>query len=200
MLNKQRNTVKMLLESGSKLLLLVVMLLGLSACATEAKDPSTDVLKQPIDPSILAPTHEQAADIQSLATKGVKVFQVGATMMIILPSDQVFNPGSANLNTDYLSTLDSIANLMSTYDKEDVRVNAYTDNLLTKEMSQALSTRQAQVLTNYLWAKSTDSRLMYANGEGQLSPVAANNTQLGIEQNRRVVISFKFYPKLHEWD
>lgn len=194
----QRLTVKSWVLKSAKLLIPVSAALMLSACGQPTTTVNPDKAAA-IDPSILAPSKEQTADIQLLASKGVKVFQVGGSMMMVMSADRVFHPNSANLNPDYLSTLDTVASFMSTYDKEDVRVQAFTDNIATSKISKALSTRQAQVLINYLWSKGTDTRLMYANGVGHLSPVAANNSIWGMQQNRRVVIEFKFYPKVNGW-
>lgn len=169
-----------------KTLILLSAVLALSACAPK-------VHYKPAPNPTLAEIRDTY--IQELRDSGVQVIQLGETLRFVVPSDGVFNPGSANLIDNFRPTLKMLAHLMRTYDKVNVKVAAYTDNSETINHQQALTTRQAQVIASYLWAHGVDARLEYAVGYNRKNPVDSNGSDGGRHNNRRVEISFRFYPK-----
>ena len=96
--------------------------------------------------------------------------------------------------------LSEVARLIQTYDKVDVKISAYTDNQGKTPFLQGLTTRQAQVVSNYLWHHHIDTRLLYAVGYNRANPVDWNGSLLGQSYNRRVEISFRYFPKAKSYE
>ena len=141
---------------------------------------------------------ERTNDIHVLELNGAKVIRVGETVRVIIPSDRLFEPGTANLNeSGYLA---NTAHFISTLNTISIKVSAYSDTAnkvgAPGERKVALTSKQAEVVQSYLWSKGIDSRFIYAKGYGAKDAVAWNGTTLGRSFNRRVEISFNFYPFL----
>lgn len=130
-----------------------------------------------------------------LREKGVQVIQLGETLRIVLLSDYLFYPDSANIRRDYRKVLKTVVELINTYEMISIKVSGYTDNIGSIIKKQALTTRQAQVVARYLWALGVDARLTYARGYSLQNPVDWNGSFQGRHNNRRIEIYFRFYPK-----
>ncbi len=142
--------------------------------------------------------------IHALKGKGARVIKLGETVRIVVPTDNLFMYNSANLQSrGARSILKTAAKLMKTYQKVSVKVAAYSDNIPhrgPKHRKQALTTRQAQVVASYLWSRGIDARMVYAKGYSKRRSVAWNATGWGRTINRRVEISFRFYPSFKNYD
>lgn len=167
-------------------LMVVVLLILLSGCATKVTYRTVPL------PSL---AEKRALYIQQLRHDGVDVIKLGETFRFVLYSDDLFNPDSANLDDAFKPTLIVLAELMATYDKVDVAVAGYTDNSESQARGTALTTRQAQVVSNFLWERGIDARLISATGYNSKNAVDSNNTVEGRHNNRRVEVSFRFYPE-----
>ncbi|OGT52826.1 MAG: hypothetical protein A3F17_05395 [Gammaproteobacteria bacterium RIFCSPHIGHO2_12_FULL_41_15] len=164
-------------------IVIVAAMMGLSACA--GKIHYTVVPK--------TPAQIRAEYLNELRSDGVQVISLGETLRFVLSSDDLFNPGSANLKAGATGTLQTLARLVSTYDKVNIRIAAYTDNVGNAEQQRALTTRQAEVVSSFLWVQGIEARLEYAVGLGRAEPIASNSTSAGRHDNRRVEISFRYY-------
>lgn len=132
--------------------------------------------------------------IHELRKNNVQVIKLGQTMRVVLLSDYLFNPNSANIQTSYRPVLRTLARLMNTYVKVNVQIAGYTNRGYNVKREQALTTRQAQVVASYLWSRGIDARLEYAMGFNQKNPVGWNGSAVGRHFNRRVEVTFRFYP------
>jgi OmpA family len=146
--------------------------------------------KEPIVCSIT----ERNKTIAELISHGVKVIQVGESISLVFPSDTVFNPGSANLNSRYTPVLRAASRLIFCYEKMTVRISAYTDCTGSACRNDVLTQMQAQSIAKFLWCHGIDTRLLYAVGFGSRFPIASNATLFGRAQNRRVEICFRYIP------
>ena len=165
---------------------LAVAALFLAACAKtidyhRAFSPSVDALRH--------------AYLDELHDDGVQVIKLGETFRFVLFSGDLFNADSANFQQPYRPVLKTLAALMKTYDKVNVKVAAYTDNKGSVKRQQALTTRQAQVVASFLWSEGVDARLEYAMGYNRQNAVDWNGNAKGRFYNRRVEISFRYYPR-----
>jgi adhesin transport system outer membrane protein len=70
----------------------------------------------------------------------------------------------------------------------DIDVVGHTDSVGTEAYNQTLSERRAHAVKNYMMSEGIDSSLIDVMGEGELEPVATNQTDEGRAQNRRVEI------------
>lgn len=121
----------------------------------------------------------------------VEYTQVGETVRIIVFSDALFNPRSANIRD--CATLDRIAKLMLMLETMTAEVGAYTNSeqICNLGLNMALSKRQADVVAEYLWAKGLDTRIMVPRGYGDSQPLSRF---VGDAINRRIEIKFQYIP------
>lgn len=168
----------------------------LAGCASKPKVHYTPAKKQTIK-------QLRHGYIQSLRDNGVRVIKVGQTIHLIFPSDQMFHYNSANILASYRPVLSTAASLMHTYDKVSVQVAAFSDTkpraFGPSNRKKVLTTRQAQVVSNFLWSRGINARLIYAVGKGSKHPVARNNSYLS-SVNNRVEVTFRFYPRTKKYE
>lgn len=136
-----------------------------------------------------------AAIENQLEKKGVGVVQIGQTMRLIILSDALFNPHSANFQSKGPSILDTVAQLMIILQTTSAQVAGYTNTEYSEQINKALSARQAQVVVDYLWTRGIDARLMYAVGKGTKEPLVSA-TRKGGDLNHRIEIQFQYLPLL----
>ena len=135
--------------------------------------------------------------ICALRHQAVEVNRVGEDMQIIIPSDRLFMPISANFNPEYRSVLKTVGILLQCYNKVDVRIEGYTDCCGCEDRNKALSLTQANAVSRYLWEHGSDTRVLYTKGFGQLNPIANSDNYYGRARNRRIEIIFRDHP---HWD
>lgn len=133
----------------------------------------------------------------TLRHQAVQVIRAGEDMRVIIPSDRLFNPNSANFNQEYVAVLKAVGILMQCYDKMDVKVEGHTDCCGSTARNEKLSLAQANKVAKYLWEHGSDSRLLSTRGCGELQPIANSNHYYGRARNRRIEIIFRDYP---HWD
>jgi outer membrane protein OmpA-like peptidoglycan-associated protein len=181
----------MALMKSLKWMFLAVLALSLIACARSHPNYS-----------VVTPTVQtlRADHIGLLQRTGVQVVQQGQSMQLILPSDVLFAPRSANLVSRAYPMLARVGDLLPLYQTESIRVAAYTGNSMPHRFAHLLSERQAQSVTEYLWPKKLNAALIYAVGAGARHPIASNTAMAGQSVNRRVVISWRFYPVLQRYN
>lgn len=127
---------------------------------------------------------------------GVQVIRVGEDMRVIIPSDLLFKPYSANFKCDYLPVLDGLAQFMWCFDKIDGMVAGFTDCCGESQRNLMLSRLQAQKIGLYLWRKGIDTRLLHTKGFGMKYPIAKQSLKNfhGRARNRRIEITFRHLP------
>jgi intracellular multiplication protein IcmN len=181
------------MRSIIKLIMLVIFGVVLTGCA---KKPKPVFVPPPPKPTL---NQIRTFTIHRLEDNGVQVIHEGEDIRIVLRDDYLFVPDSANIRDSYKPVLSTVARLMRTYDKVNVNISAYLDSHNAKPFSNALSTRQAQVVSNFLWYHGIDARLLYAEGHNSLNPVDWNGSVEGRSYNRRVEISFRYFVKNTEY-
>lgn len=182
-----------ILKNIGKIISLVLISIGLFACASNAPQSEEKFVAPAQKPTL---TEVRANYIQQLKNKQVQVIHLGETIRIVILDDELFVAGSANLVPEYRDVLRTVTLLINTYETTEIKVSGYLDNQLPKDVSQALSARQAQVVLNTLRYYGVDTRFVYAMGYGEENPVAWNGDATGRSLNRRVEIYFQYYPKI----
>jgi outer membrane protein OmpA-like peptidoglycan-associated protein len=69
-----------------------------------------------------------------------------------------------------------------------IQIEGHTDNVGGENFNQTLSENRAAAVKNYLINNGVDASRLNSAGHGYSKPVAANDTETGRAQNRRVVI------------
>ncbi len=175
-------------------LLAAGMLMATTAIAAPAKTVA------PEKPVMLTNTVAQKLYTGYLKSQGVKIIHLGETVTLVYPSDQLFHYDSANMASSYKKIMQASADLLKTYSTVTVNVAAYSDDIQSGKRKHALTTRQSQVISSYLWSQGINTRMLVAKGYGHKSPIAVNWTGAGRSMNRRVVISFRYYPPYKSYE
>lgn len=114
-------------------------------------------------------------------------------LKIILTNEILFEPGKAELKSDYRFIIDSISGLVKGVENK-VQISGYTDNvpISTPEFPSnwdLSSARSLSVLKEMLKTdKGLDPKRFSAAGYGEYQPIASNTTAEGRKENRRVEI------------
>jgi len=123
---------------------------------------------------------------------GLEVRQDGEVIRIEVPSDKLFVPGTAQLQTDGYRILDEVAAaIQRTYPRQRVVVEAHTDDSLAANPTAAhlLTTAQAQAVFAQLVQRGRlPPRQLSVLAMGDNHPLASNATPAGKAKNRRIEI------------
>ncbi|NYT66488.1 OmpA family protein [Alcaligenaceae bacterium] len=107
---------------------------------------------------------------------------------VVLNADTFFDFDKATIKPEGRQILDQVASQVDTLNLETLIAVGHTDSIGTEQYNQGLSERRANAVKNYLVSKGIPADRIYAEGKGELNPVASNKTREGRAQNRRVEI------------
>lgn len=126
---------------------------------------------------------------KQLRSTGVRVERDGNYINLIMPGDITYASNSADIKADFYAVLDSVALVITEYDKTLVVVGGHTDSDGSDQYNQTLSLKRAKSVAAYLQSQGVDSVRLETVGFGEQQPVASNKTAEGKQLNRRVEIS-----------
>lgn len=131
---------------------------------------------------------------------GVDVRQDGDVIRITLPTDQLFQPGSALVRPGSEQTLRSIAaNLLQSYPEQRIGIEGHTDGAPVASTqyptSHHLSVAQATAIYESLRRSlNVPAEQLFVIGHGANHPIVSNGTEAGRQRNRRVELVV--YPEM----
>lgn len=129
---------------------------------------------------------------QELVGTGVQVAELeNGQVQLLMPSNITFDFDSAVFKTGFNSTLDSVAKVLKEYDKTQVVIAGYTDNVGAAAYNNQLSLKRAQAVSDYLVLRGVSPARISVYGYGSQYPIASNSTEAGRAQNRRVTITLQ---------
>lgn len=135
-----------------------------------------------------------------LKQSGVQVATQGETVKLVIPSDYLFAPRSANLVSGAYPVLGRVAAFLPLYQTDSIQVAGYSDDKAPHGFLKMLTERQAQKVINLLWPKHMDAGMAYATGYGSAYPIASNTSEMGRILNRRIEIGFQYFRKQKLYD
>ncbi len=97
-----------------------------------------------------------------------------------------FEFDSDRLTPEAREILNSVAETLNAYPGIAVEIEGHTDNIGTDAYNQGLSERRANAVKLYLSGHGVDAGRMTPVGYGESRPIAANDSEDGREENRRV--------------
>jgi OOP family OmpA-OmpF porin len=124
------------------------------------------------------PPPEDAAPDPDVCEAQLKAVQVESKIS--------FEPGSAKIAADALSTMNEIADILSKCGDIRLEIQGHTDSQGRGEMNQQLSQARAQSVLNELRARRVLTSTYVAVGYGETQPIADNGTEAGRADNRRI--------------
>jgi intracellular multiplication protein IcmN len=159
-------------------------------------------VKKPVSKWVYSKSTSQKSQRQHqlavLRASGIQVFIQGESVKIVLPNEDLFVPNSANLSDAAQPLLNHVSKFIKTYSVVKINVNAYSDSQAwagaPHSRKLALTNSVAQTVASYLWQSGINTRLITAKGFSSKSSVAWNGTPKGRNFNKRVEITFRFYP------
>ena len=125
---------------------------------------------------------KQAAELAQVA----QVARVDDGIVATMKDKILFDTNEATLKPEAKASLEKIAGILKNYDKTEVTVAGYTDNVGSANHNQQLSERRANAVRMFLSTHGVAPSRMTVAGFGPDNPVASNATAEGRAQNRRV--------------
>lgn len=108
--------------------------------------------------------------------------------LIITLGDVLFSVDQAKLNADGLRMVQRLATVLQQNPKRTVLVEGFTDSTGTSAHNQVLSERRAMAVRDGLQDLGVARNQIAVRGYGESYPVAANDTAMNRQLNRRVEI------------
>lgn len=97
-----------------------------------------------------------------------------------------FDPGSATISSDGEPVIEAIAEILRSCSDLRLRIAGYTDSQGREESNLRLSQERAEAVLSALRAERVPVLGFEAQGYGEASPIASNETEAGREANRRI--------------
>ena len=125
---------------------------------------------------------------------GLDVLQVGNGIIVRIPAEFTFDPGSSAVKPQTDATLLEIARTVKTRSQTYVDVFAHTDTTGTASVNEALSNKRAAAVATYLASHGVSKARIASKGLGETAPLynpEADETQKAA--NRRIEIRLTPY-------
>ena len=126
---------------------------------------------------------------KQLRGTGVSVKREGDNINLVMPGNITFPSAGSDLKADFYDVLDSVALVLSEFDKTIVAVAGFTDSVGSAEYNQTLSEKRATSVARYLKTKGIAAARFETIGFGEQGAVADNSTKEGRALNRRVELT-----------
>jgi chemotaxis protein MotB len=134
---------------------------------------------------------------QQVAADEQQISRLQGAIKYTVNSDLLFAPGSWQMRPQGQQMIANLAKKLAPTQQNHLVVSGYTDNApigpgLRQEgvtSNQELSQKRADAVMQYLISQGVKPDLVSAQGFGEASPVAPNDTAQGRAQNRRVELS-----------
>ncbi|MFK8081944.1 MAG: OmpA family protein [Granulosicoccus sp.] len=131
--------------------------------------------------------------------KQIKVTRINdETLRLDVLSEASFDINSASINTGFLTSLKTMAEVIGEYDSTAVHVIGHTDSSGAQKFNQSLSEKRAASVSRYLSGNGVDRSRMLTSGRGETMPLVSNETRAGRSSNRRVEVYLKSVVKGRE--
>lgn len=122
------------------------------------------------------------------AGTGVDVYRQGDDLILRMPSGITFPVDRYDIQPQFQSTLNQVAQTLSSYNQTYIDVLGHTDSTGSDAYNQTLSERRSQSVAAYLSAHGVAGARIATRGFGESQPIASNEFEAGRAQNRRVEI------------
>lgn len=108
--------------------------------------------------------------------------------VLTVPAEVLFDFDQDTLRPDARDTLVEVVEVLEFYEGAPVEVIGHTDARGAEAYNDALSLRRAEAVRAHLAGAGIDPGRLTVDGRGAREPVAANDTDEGRQQNRRVEV------------
>lgn len=108
--------------------------------------------------------------------------------LVVTLGDVLFETGNAQLRGGIPNNLDKLADFLKRFDTRTVMIEGHTDSVGSDDSNMSLSQRRADSVQAYLVGQGVAAQRISADGKGEGSPIADNDSPTGRQQNRRVEV------------
>ena len=130
------------------------------------------------------------------AIPGAEVQRRDDSLLVNFQSALLFDFGSSTLQPGAYDRLRTLARTLNNYPKSDVIIKGHTDNVGAGDYNQSLSEKRSDRVRTFLISEGVAPARITAIGYGESLPVAANSTESGRGQNRRVEVEIRPYDEV----
>lgn len=131
---------------------------------------------------------QQAKEIDQ-SVPGAKVERVGEGIQVTFDSGLLFDFDSDRVRSDAAANLDELANSINKFPNSDLLIVGHTDSRGDDAYNMNLSQRRANSASAYLQSRGVPANRIRTSGRGEMEPVGSNDTEAGMQLNRRVEIA-----------
>jgi outer membrane protein OmpA-like peptidoglycan-associated protein len=137
---------------------------------------------------------QQAKEIDE-TVPGAKVERVGEGIDVTFDSGLLFDFDSDRIRPDAAANLNNLASSLNKFGNSNIMIVGHTDSRGDDAYNMGLSQRRANAASAYLQSRGVPASRISTAGRGESEPVASNDTEAGMQQNRRVEIAIYASPE-----
>lgn len=116
------------------------------------------------------------------------------SIKIIFPNNIMFNLGSSSLIPTFEEKLVRFAFLLNKYNKTNLLITGYTDNIGDVNSNMNLSLDRANAVKSKLLKEQVVETRMFTWGLGEKNPISSNDSEDGRKKNRRAEFIILYNP------
>ena len=120
---------------------------------------------------------------------GATVERVGEGIAVTFASGLLFDFDSDRIRSDAGDNLRALAGSLGKYPNTDVLIVGHTDSRGADSYNADLSQRRASSAATYLAGQGVARTRLRTSGRGESEPIADNDSEVGMQKNRRVEIA-----------
>jgi outer membrane protein OmpA-like peptidoglycan-associated protein len=120
---------------------------------------------------------------------GARVERVGEGILVTFESGLLYDFNSTDVKPTAQANLRELARNFTKYGDTELLIVGHTDSVGTAAYNASLSQRRADAAATYLVSQGVPRTRVRTEGKGLAEPVAANGTESGRAQNRRVEVA-----------
>ena len=132
---------------------------------------------------------DQQAKELKVEIPGAVVERVGEGIQVTFASGLLFDFDSDAIRPASAVNLQSLAASLKKYSDTDLLIVGHTDSSGSTDYNQNLSTRRSNAASGYLASQGISANRMRTSGQGEMEPLATNETEAGRQANRRIEVA-----------
>lgn len=131
---------------------------------------------------------QQAKELEQ-SIPGATIERVGEGIQVTFASGLLFDFDSDVVKAEAANNLKNLAASLHKFPNSDLLIVGHTDSQGSDSYNQGLSERRARAAAMYLASQGVASARLRTLGLGETEPKASNDTEAGMQQNRRVEVA-----------
>ena len=120
---------------------------------------------------------------------GATVQRIGEGIAVTFASGLLYDFDSDRVRAEAAQNLRNLSSSLDQYPNTDLLIVGHTDSIGADSYNWDLSERRARAAADYLASQGVTRARLRTAGRGETEPIAANDTETGQQQNRRVEVA-----------